>query len=267
MKVVLFCGGYGTRMQEYSETVPKPLVTIGYRPILWHLMKYYAHFGHTEFILCLGYRGDLIKDYFLNYSECLSNDFVLEDGGNSISLLSSDIGSWKITFCDTGLSSNIGQRLFQVKHLLQDDEMFLANYSDGLSDIDLKAQLQLFETSGAEACFACVRPSYSLSAVNVANDGQVEAIQYISNSDIWINGGFMILRKGIFERMNEGDELVEEPFQRLIAERKLYGYKHREFWMAMDTFKDKKRFDEMNASGDTRWEVWRRPDSMTGLEQ
>jgi len=244
-------------MQEYSDTIPKPLVTIGYRPILWHLMKYYAHFGHTEFILCLGYRGDLIKEYFLKYNECLSNDFVFEDGGESISLLNSDIDKWKITFCDTGQASNIGQRLVRVRHLLEDDDMFLANYSDGLSDINLDHQLQYFESSDALACFASVRPSYSLSTVKVTESGNVEAIEYISSSNIWINGGFMILRKEIFEHINEGEELVEEPFKRLIRQGKLLSYRHNEFWMAMDTFKDKKRFDEMYITGDTPWQLWR----------
>lgn len=257
MKVVLFCGGHGTRMQEYSETIPKPLVPIGYRPIIWHLMKYYAHFGHKEFILCLGYRGDMIKEYFLNYNECLSNDFVFEGGGEKISLLNSDIDDWKITFCDTGLASNIGQRLLRVQHLLKDDEMFLANYSDGLSNIDLTQQLDHFRQSEAYACFACVRPSYSLSSVKVDDDGTVKSIQYLNKSDVWINGGFMILRNEIFDRINEGDELVEEPFHRLIEEKRLFAYRHEKFWTAMDTFKDKKAFDVMYAAGNTPWQVWR----------
>lgn len=256
MKVVLFCGGYGTRMQEYSETIPKPLVPIGYRPIIWHLMKYYAHFGHRDFILCLGYRGDLIKEYFLNYSEYLSNDFVFENSGNDITLLSSDIEDWKITFCDTGLKSNIGQRLLRVKHLLQDDELFLANYSDGLSNIDLNHQIDVFKKSDACAAFCCVRPTYSLSSVSIDEDNSVKAIEYLGKSDVWINGGFMILRKEIFDRIEEGEELVEEPFQRLIEERKLLGYRHDGFWCAMDTFKDKKNFDEMYETGQTPWQVW-----------
>ncbi len=256
MKVVLFCGGYGTRMQEYSETIPKPLVPIGYRPIIWHLMKYYAHFGHQEFILCLGYRGDMIKDYFLNYSEYLSNDFVFENGGKDKTLITSDIDDWKITFCDTGLNANIGQRLVRVKHLLQDDEMFLANYSDGLSNIDINHQIATFEKSDAYATFCCVRPTYSLSAVTVGDENAVESIEYLSKSDVWINGGFMILRKNVFDRIEEGEELVEEPFQRMIKENKLLGYRHQDFWSAMDTFKDKKNFDEMYEKGETPWQVW-----------
>ena len=132
MKVVLFCGGLGTRLREHSDTIPKPLVNIGYRPILWHLMRYYAHFGHKDFILALGYRGDLIREYFLNFNECMSNDFVLSDGGRKIELMSRDLDDWRITFVDTGLHSNIGQRLLRVRKHLAGEDAFLANYADAL---------------------------------------------------------------------------------------------------------------------------------------
>src|SRR5713101_1065274 len=137
MKVVLFCGGLGMRLREYSENIPKPMVTIGYRPILWHVMKYYAHFGHKDFILCLGYRADSIKNYFLNYDECLSNDFVLSRGGKNVELIHTDAHDWKITFADTGINSNIGQRLKAAEKYLKGEEVFLANYTDGLSDLHL----------------------------------------------------------------------------------------------------------------------------------
>src|SRR3989442_3504831 len=142
MKVVLFCGGLGTRLREYSETIPKPMANVGYRPIIWHLMKYYAYFGHTEFILCLGYRGDLIKQYFLDYNECLSNDFELSDSGKHVTLYGRDIDQWKITFADTGLHSNIGQRLKAVQRYVGDASIFLANYSDRLSDLPLTEYLE-----------------------------------------------------------------------------------------------------------------------------
>src|SRR6201998_4508801 len=137
MKVVLFCGGLGMRIREYPEPVPKPMITIGYRPILWHVMKYYAHYGHNDFILCLGYKGDVIKEYFLNYDECLSNDFVLSTGARRIDLLRKDIADWRITFVDTGMTSNIGERLKAVEPFLRGETMFLANYSDGLTDFPL----------------------------------------------------------------------------------------------------------------------------------
>src|SRR5689334_21198041 len=136
MKVVLFCGGLGTRLRDYSDQIPKPLVDVGSRPIIWHLMRYYAHFGHKEFILCVGYRGTAIKDYFLKYNECTSNDFIFSQGGRKLDLLNKDIEDWKINFIDTGQRSNIGERLRLVQQHIGNDEMFLANYSDGLSDLD-----------------------------------------------------------------------------------------------------------------------------------
>src|SRR5687767_2749734 len=135
MKVVLFCGGFGMRIREYSENIPKPMVPIGYRPILWHVMKYYAHFGHKDFVLCLGHGADVVKNYFLNYNECVSNDFVLSEGGGKLDLVSTDIRDWRITFADTGTSSNIAQRLLGAKKYLGEDDVFLANYSDGLTDL------------------------------------------------------------------------------------------------------------------------------------
>jgi glucose-1-phosphate cytidylyltransferase len=221
-------------------------------------MRYYAHFGHTDFILALGYRGDLIKDYFLRYNECMSNDFVLSDGGKQVELLSSDIDDWRITFCDTGLNSNIGQRLVRIREFLGDDEVFLANYSDGLSDVPLDLQLADMQRNGSVASFASVRPSYSLSAVETDEDGVVTGIRYMSDADVRINGGFMILRSDIFDYIEAGEELVEEPFGRLIDEKKLSAYQYDGFWAAMDTFKDKVRFDEMVASGDMPWLIWDR---------
>src|ERR1700690_1265835 len=129
MKVVLFCGGLGTRLRDYSDQIPKPLVEIGSRPIIWHLMRYYAHYGHTEFILCLGYRGSAIKSYFRNYDECISNDFVMSNGGRNIDLLQKDIENWKITFIDTGQRSNVGERLRRVRRYVESDDAFLATYS------------------------------------------------------------------------------------------------------------------------------------------
>jgi glucose-1-phosphate cytidylyltransferase len=166
MKVVLFCGGLGTRLKEYSDTIPKPMVDIGFRPLMWHLMKYYAHYGHTEFILCLGHQGDVIKKYFLNYNECLSNDFVLTDGGRTIKLLNQDIADWTITFADTGQNANIGQRLMAVRRFLGDDETFMANYADGLTDLDLAAYMDFFERSGRIASFLQVRPSQTFHVVS-----------------------------------------------------------------------------------------------------
>src|SRR5258708_14833941 len=161
MKVVLFCGGLGTRLREHADTIPKPLDTIGYRPIIWHLMRYYAHYGHREFILCLGYRGDLIREYFLTYDEAMSNDFTLDCAERKVDLHSRDLDDWKITFVDTGLHSNIGQRLMRAKKYLRGEEMFLANYADGLSDVPTDRQIAEFSATNAIGSFVAVHSSQS----------------------------------------------------------------------------------------------------------
>jgi glucose-1-phosphate cytidylyltransferase len=258
MKVVLFCGGHGTRLREHSDTIPKPLVNVGYRPILWHLMRYYAHFGHKDFILALGYRGDLIREYFLKYNECMSNDFVLSEGGKKIELLSSDISDWRITFVDTGLHANLGQRLLRVRHHLAGEDEFMANYADGLSDLPLNEHLEDFRRRKVTASFVAVRTAQSFHAVHSAENGLVTGFGQIGASEFWINGGYFCLRKEIFDVIEEGDELVEQPFQRLIAQRKLAVLRHDGFWQSMDTFKDKITFDRMEARGDCPWALWKR---------
>jgi glucose-1-phosphate cytidylyltransferase len=258
MKVVLFCGGMGTRLREHSDTIPKPLVGIGYRPILWHVMRYYAHFGHTEFILCLGYRGDLIRDYFLNYREEMTNDFTLSEGGRKVELKSRDLDNWRITFVDTGMHSNIGQRLLRVRKYVESDEAFLANYADGLSDLPLDDLVADFHKRKVVASFASVRSSHSFHTVRTHTDGLVSAIGAMQEGELWINGGFFVLRRDIFDYIQEGDELVQEPFQRLIEKRLLATYRYPGFWQSMDTLKDKIAYDRMEAQGNCPWMVWRK---------
>jgi glucose-1-phosphate cytidylyltransferase len=256
MKVVLFCGGLGTRLREHSDTIPKPLVTVGVRPIVWHLMRYYAHFGHKDFILALGYRGDLIRDYFLHYNECLSNDFTMSKGGKTIDLHTSDIADWRITFVDTGLHSNIGQRLLRVRRFLDGEKVFLANYADGLSDLPLDAAIAEFERKQVVASFASVRTSQSFHIVSADKEGYVQSVAPMSDDAVYINGGFFVLRSDIFDYIHEGDELVEQPFGRLIEKRLLATYRHKGFWQAMDTLKDKIGFDRLEARGDCPWMLW-----------
>jgi glucose-1-phosphate cytidylyltransferase len=256
MKVVLFCGGLGTRLREHSETIPKPMVEIGYRPIVWHLMRYYAHFGHKDFILCLGYMGNYVKNYFLNYNECLSNNFTMSEGGRSIKLHNSDIDDWTISFVDTGLNSNIGQRLMAVKPLLEGEEVFLANYADGLSDLNLNLYLDHFYKNDKIASFLAVQPSQSFHVVSLNNDDLVNNIQSVGCSDLWINGGFFALKQKIFDYIHAGEELVLEPFQRLIQQKQLIAYRNPGFWACMDTLKEKMMFDEMYGKGKTPWTIW-----------
>jgi glucose-1-phosphate cytidylyltransferase len=258
VKVVQFCGGLGTRLREHSDTIPKPLVNVGYRPIIWHLMRYYAHYGHHDFILALGYRGDMIREYFLNYNECMSNDFTLSEGGRKIELMNSDISDWRITFVDTGLHSNLGQRLLRVREYLKDEEEFLANYSDGLSDLPLDRHIADFRRLKATASFVAVASAQSFHALHGDDDGVVTSFGRMRDASLWINGGFFCLRREIFDVVEDGDELVEAPFQRLIAQRNLAAYRYDGFWQAMDTFKDKITFDRMESKGDCPWKVWLR---------
>jgi glucose-1-phosphate cytidylyltransferase len=255
MKVVLFCGGLGTRLREHAGTLPKPLVPIGSRPIIWYLMKYYAHFGHKDFVLCLGFKGDSIRNYFLTYNPNVSRDFTIERGG-AITPKESDISDWRITLVDTGLHSNIGQRLLKVRQHLEGEEAFLANYSDQVSNLPMPEYLEFFRKTGATASFVAVRPSQSFHSVTVRDGGRVDSIQSMQGADFWINGGYMILKQGIFDVMQDGEELVAEPFQRLAAAGKLFAYRYEGFWASMDTFKDKIMFERMNGRGERPWSVW-----------
>lgn len=261
MKVVLFCGGLGTRLRDYSDQIPKPLVEIGSRPIIWHLMRYYAHFGHTEFILCLGHRGTMIKHYFLNYNECTSNDFVFRDGGRSLQLLKRDIENWEITFVDTGQSSNIGERLRQVKKYVQKEDAFLANYSDGLSDLDLTGHIDAFMKTGKTASFLSVKVPQTYHIVHADSEGHATKLEHVTEAALRINGGFFVLRKEIFDSMNPGEELVVQPFQRLMEKRELLAVPFNGFWRNMDTFRDKIELDDLVAKGRAPWQVWLPPDT------
>ena len=263
MKVVLFCGGLGLRLRDYADHVPKPMVPIGYRPILWHVMKYFAHFGHRDFILCLGYRGDLIKQYFLDYNECLSNDFVFSSGGKSLKLANNDIHDWTITFADTGVRSNIGQRLLAVEQYVADEEVFLANYTDGLTDLDLASYLAYARQRDKIATFLSVKPNLSYHVAQTNDEGLVTSINELTQSGIRINAGLFVLKRDIFRYVLPGEELVIEPFRRLIGDRELAAYEYNGFFAAMDTFKDKQQLDDLYEGGQPPWEVWRRANGVS----
>ena len=257
MKVVLFCGGQGLRLRDYSENIPKPMVPVGYRPIMWHLMKYYAHYGHKDFILCLGHKSDVIKDYFLNYNEAVTNDFVLRKGGRDVEMLATDIDNWSITFCDTGIDTNIGQRLLRVREHLAGEEMFLANYSDNVSDVPLPQVIDQFRASGKIASFVSVCPSQTFHVVeDEPETGLVSNILDARTCGIRINGGFFTFRQEFFDYINEGEEMVLEPFRRLIDQRQLINYRHDGFWACMDTFKEKQILEDYYARGKAPWKVW-----------
>jgi glucose-1-phosphate cytidylyltransferase len=254
MKVVLFCGGLGMRMREFSEDIPKPMVKIGYRPILWHVMKYYAYYGHKDFVLCLGYKADTVKDYFVNYDECVSNNFVLS--GGDVKLLTSDIQDWNIAFIDTGVTSNIGQRLKAVEDYLKNEEVFLANYADGLSDLPLTSYINYFLQRQKVACFLSVKPTQSFHIVR-SQDDIVQGIQPVKDCGMWMNAGFFVFKKEIFRYIRDGEELVNEPFQRLIQKGEIISPQYSGFWKCMDTFKEKQQLEDIYSGGEAPWEVWK----------
>ena len=256
MKVVLFCGGAGMRLRGYADDVPKPMVQIGTRPIMWHLMKYYAHFGHKDFILCLGYKGNCIKDYFLHYDESVSNNFVWSKGGKNVEFLNRDMDDWTITFVETGANANIGRAAEGHRTLCAGRR----NVSG-----ELWRRIERCSASGdggqhsgrAEPlprCCWCSLPRVSTSSMRARRElsGRFALSR---RTDIWINGGFFAMRKEIFRYIQPGEELVREPFQRLIDKQALLAHKYNGFWQCMDTFKDKQHLEELN-QGAAPWKVW-----------
>lgn len=255
MKVVLFCGGFGLRMRDGQGSVPKPMSMIGDRPLLWHVMRYYAHFGHTDFILCLGYGAAAVKDYFLRYDETLSNDFTLANGGRELQLHSTDITDWKITFIDTGLRATIGERLARVRSHVEDEEIFLANYADTLTDAPLPDMLQRFRQTDAVASMIAVPPPSTHHVVDVSADGIVTAVRELREGQ-WENGGYFIMRQGIFDVLREGEDMVPHAFSRLAERKALLAQRYDGFWRAADTFKDRAELEEMFHRGECPWMLW-----------
>ena len=259
MKVVLFCGGQGLRMRDFTNRLPKPLAPIGERPVLWHVMKYYAQYGHKDFVLCLGYGGQQIKDYFINYKEWDSNDFTLEPASNSVTLHSSDIDDWSITFVDTGANSLLGDRLLKVRPYISEEETFLCNYADSLTDCPIDAIVDHHRSTGVTATILATRPTRSLHVLEIEDDSTVDHIGPMKESGMWINGGFMVLQQGIFDVIEPGDELVDQPFKRLIAQRQLSAYRYCGNWMGVDTFKDRQEMEDLWIHGTPWWAAWRNP--------
>ena len=255
MKVVLFCGGYGMRMRNaVGDDIPKPMQMVGPRPLLWHVMRYYAHFGHKDFILCLGYGASRIKDYFLEYRETESNDFVMRDG--EVRLLDNDISDWTITFVDTGLESPIGERLRRVRDHLDGDEYFLANYADVLTDARLDDIVDKFHASGAAVSMMLVPPQQSFHCVEVKDSGEVKDIVPVANFPIWINGGFFVLSQEVFDHLPPGSDLVADACEALAGQGRLFGYRHEGFWKPADTFKERAELDEGYRHGVRPWALW-----------
>lgn len=255
MKVVLFCGGLGTRIREYSETIPKPMIPVGHQPILWHVMQYYSYFGHTDFVLCLGYKANVVKDFFLSYRPQSYADCVVSGYGSKVELLGQQEKDWCVSLIDTGIWRNIGERLWAVRDHVKDEDIFLANYSDGLCDANLNEMIDLFKKSGKLAAFLTIRPPLTYHLVDMDGSGAVRGMRTWDRADFWINGGYFLLRPQIFEYMRDGEELVVEPFQRLAEANQLMAFRHEGFWRSMDTLKDRQVLEDMVEQGDMPWRL------------
>jgi glucose-1-phosphate cytidylyltransferase len=254
VKVVIFCGGMGVRMGEATQSLPKPMIQVGSRPILWHIMKWYASWGHSDFVLCLGYRSESIKEYFLSYDEALANDFVLSGGGREVELLARDMDDWRIAFVDTGIQATIGERLRAVESYVAGESTFLATYGDGLTDAPLDHMITTLEQSGKTGLFISVRPRLDYHVVRSEDGGVVRSVERLAEADIRINGGFFVFRNSVFEAIRPGEDLVNEPFARLIERSELLAYDYDGFWEPMDTIKDKQRLDGLLEGGHAPWQ-------------
>jgi glucose-1-phosphate cytidylyltransferase len=265
MKVVLFCGGLGLRMRSQADSAPKPMMTIGDRPVLWHIMRYYAHFGYTDFVLALGYGAASVKQYFINYHETMSNDFVLSKGGEQIELLQSDISDWRISFIDTGIETSIGERLRRVRHLLEDEEVFLANYGDVLTDAPMDQIVRDFLETDATASLLAVPPQASFHVVGIGDDSQVTGITPVTTMPLWMNGGYFVLRQGVFDVLNQDEDLVADALVRLAAQGKLSAVRYDGFWAPMDTLKERSYLEGLHNSGMAPWKVWAKDRGAQGV--
>ncbi len=258
MKVVLFCGGYGMRMRDGQSDVPKPMITVGPRPLIWHVMRYYAHFGHKDFVLCLGYGAHHIKDYFLRYDETASNDFVLR--GGDVELMGSDIQDWTISFVHTGLESPIGERLRRVRAHVQDEEMFLANYADVLTDLPLNDMVDRFAADpGKVGALLAVPPQSAFHCVDVADDDSIASITTLQEMPLWENGGYFVLRPEVFDYIPEGGDLISDGCVTLAKEGRMMAYRHRGFWQPADTIKERAVLEAAYQGGSRPWMLWDLP--------
>lgn len=258
MQVALLCGGLGTRLNEETVNKPKPMVEIGQKPMLWHLMRYYRHFGHSDFVLCTGYKGNLIKEYFINYKYNAS-DLLIDLKNSRITLLDDpqDATDWNVIIQDTGISTQTGSRLKQaLKHLK--DDVFMATYGDGLCDVDLDQLLAHHEKTGALATVTAVRPSSRFGELGLHGDSVTSFEEKPQTGKGWINGGFFVFHRSIFERLPSDPTITLEAgvLQPLAREGRLSVYRHEGFWQCMDTLREKQLLEQYWQDGLAPWKKW-----------
>ena len=258
LPVVILCGGKGTRLKQLTEELPKPLIEVGPRPILWHLMRSYAHYGHHEFTLCLGYKGEAIKRYFMDTHAWESEDFSLqaEGGQRKVTLHHREpSAAWTLHFADTGTETNTGGRLKRIEHLVK-GKTFLATYGDGLSDVDISKLIRFHKSHGKVATLTAVRPPSQFGILELDGKDRVKAFHEKPKMTSWVNGGFFVFDRRIFDYLGENDILERAPFERLAADGQVVAYKHEGFWECMDTYQDNLRLNRLWAEGKAAWKVW-----------
>jgi glucose-1-phosphate cytidylyltransferase len=258
MKAVILCGGLGTRLREETEFRPKPMVEIGGKPILWHIMKIYSHCGVRDFVLCLGYRGNMIKEYFLNY-EAMNNDFTIRLGDHQrVSYHSTHTEQdFSITLVETGSETMTGGRVKRIEKYI-DDDCFMLTYGDGVADLDISKLLAFHRSHHRLATITTIQPLSRFGAVNV-NVQENQVVSFVEKPQMpgWVNAGFMVFQKGVFDYLGGDDCVLEtEPMERLARDRQLMAYRHEGFFFAMDTYREYKYLNQLWASGQAPWKIW-----------
>jgi glucose-1-phosphate cytidylyltransferase len=256
MKVALLAGGLGTRLREETEFLPKPMVRVGVRPILWHIMKNYHSFGHSEFLICAGYKGEMIKEYFREF-QSEASDFTVTLGKNfSIEFHDSFAEEgWKVTVCDTGLNTMTGGRLFRARKYIKDD-LFLCTYGDGLANVDLGALVSFHQSHGKIATVTAVRPVSRFGVLDMDSNGSVESFREKPQADGWVNAGFFVFSKKIFDYLDESSILENEPMDSLANDGELMAFRHDGFFQPMDTYRELTILNELWSSGTAPWKTW-----------
>jgi glucose-1-phosphate cytidylyltransferase len=262
MKVVIFAGGLGTRISEETDVRPKPMVEIGGKPILWHIMKIYSQYGYNDFVICLGYKGYVIKEYFMNYF-LHNSDITIDLAGNKMEIHGTRAESFKVTLVETGINTKTAGRLQQVKKYIGDED-FLLTYGDGVSDVNIDQLVEFHKAHNKTVTVTSVQPDARFGGMDLATDGSVNAFREKSKTDTqWINGGFFVLKAAVFnylEKLQKDMSAVmweDEPLEKLTADKQLAAFKHNGFWKCMDALRDKIELNELWENGQAPWKTWK----------
>jgi glucose-1-phosphate cytidylyltransferase len=258
MKVVILAGGFGTRISEQSHLIPKPMIEIGERPILWHLMKYFSTFNFNEFIICCGYKQHIIKEFFADYSLRMSDVTFDFKNGNCMEVHSNESEPWRVTLVDTGLTTMTGGRIKRIAQYIE-DETFMLTYGDGLSTVNLNALVDFHKSHRKIATLTAIQPGGRFGVIDIAKDGSINKFKEKSKDDVgWINGGFMVMETKIMDYISGDDCILEKyPLETLAAEGQLNAFKHEGFWQCMDTMRDKELLEELWKQGNAPWKTWK----------